>query len=431
MLRGERSVRLMLNAGLHSSGIVEPDMVTPVDRRKGLQARPVLLVAVAALAIYSPTMTNVPPAATDTPSPAPPACPAPSSPPLPAQPSDWTGYVEASREFLSAGGAVGALEGLLGSWDALPGDGGQVQAADATGNGVDEIVVALRDPTSSYVFPSGGFYIFGCQAGEYVTLHEETTDGLELRVIQVADTNLDGVADVSYTESTCGAHTCLVSLRILGWNGAAFSNLMGGPLEMPYPAYTVSAGRIDAVSGRIGSVGAEPQRDYFEIWEWNGSIFTVTQELWGEPVYRYHALLDGDRALLEGNYLSAAGAYEMVISDEALEPFDAYYSEAEECARLAAFARWRLLLTRLQMGDPASAQSEYELLQAEYLPGRPGYDVAVMADTFWTAYAAADSVPAGCSAIVAAASAGSSVLEFLNSYGYANPIWQAADLCPF
>jgi hypothetical protein len=380
---------------------------------------------------YVPARTSTPLPPTSTPSPTPPSCPSPGSPTLPARPGDWIDYAEAARGYLSAGGSVGALEPLLASWDALPAESGQAVAADLTGDTNPEIVLAIRDPTSGYVFPSSGLYIFRCQDGAYVSAYEETVDGLGLQVIQVADADTDGVADVSYTKSTCGAHTCMVTLGILGWNGAGFADLMGGTLEMPYPTYTVSPGRIDAASGRVGSVGAEPQRDYYEIWQWNGSVFTVTDKIWGAPVYRYHALLDGDRALLNGDNLSAIGAYEVVISDDALQPFEAYYSAAEERAWLTAFAHWRLLLTFLRMGDNASAQTEYNLLLTEYTPGSPGYEVAVMAETFWTAYGGSVSLSGGCAAVVAAAGGGDPVLAFFNSYGYANPAWEPADLCPF
>ncbi|TET53747.1 MAG: hypothetical protein E3J64_03060 [Anaerolineales bacterium] len=335
------------------------------------------------------------------------------------------------QQFLNDGG-VALLESLLYSWDALPANTGQAIATDVTGDGRYEVVVAMRDPTSSSVFPSGALHVYGCLAGGYVDLHSETTDGLALEVLQVSDADTDGLDDVAYTESACGAHTCMVSLRILGWDGSTFAHLMGGLLEMPYPTYTLSPGRIDAESGRIGSVGAEPQRDYSEVWEWSGSVFTVTQQVWGAPVYRYHALLDGERALLAGDYAAAITIYEQVIDDETLEAFPRHYTEAEEKAWLSAFARSRLAVARIVAGDQTGGQAEFILLQISHPPGSAGHEVASLTAIFAAEYAATDSVEDACDAVLADTTASTAVLDFFNSnYGYANPIWEPPDLCPF
>jgi len=263
-------------------------------------------------------------------------------------------------------------------------------------------------------------------------LYQEGYDvyGLTIRLFQVGDVNLDGQADVVYTLSSCGAHTCYETLEILGWDGTAFVSLMGSPLEMPYPTYTVTPGRIEAQSGGIGSVGAEPQRGYSEVWELDGGVFTRTEQIWEPPVYRYHALLDGDRALLSADYATARAAYERVVGDDTLQEWIA--DSAGERAQLAAFARWRLVLTYLLMGELDSAQLEYDRLQADYPAGAAGHDVAALAETFWTAYLADGHVADGCAQVVAAAEVDTLVQDFFNSsYGYANPWWELVDLCPF
>jgi hypothetical protein len=259
--------------------------------------------------------------------------------------------------------------------------------------------------------------------------------GPATRLLPVVDADGDGRQDVIYTLSTCGAHTCFESLEVLGWQETGFSSLMGGRLDMPYPTYTVTPGRIDAESGSIASVGAEPQRGYSEVWEWNGSVFTVTQQIWAPPVYRYHALLDGDYALFGEDYPVAVAAYERVIGDDALQEWGAVsgtVDPAVERAQLAAFARWRLVLAHLQAGDLESAQAAYEQLQAEYPTGAVGHDVAALAEVFWGTYVVDGSVVDGCLALVVAAKEDTSVHDFFNvNYGYANPRWEAVDICPF
>jgi hypothetical protein len=299
--------------------------------------------------------------------------------------------------------------------------------------------VALAHPDAQAIIRPGVLLIFGCSEGSYVSLYREGRADPEMfdpevHIVQVGDMNLDDLPDVVYVLRNCGAHTCFEQLNILGWNGAQLVSLMGGTLDLPYPTYTLGVGQIEAVSGGIGSVGAEPQRGYAEIWSWNGDVFTITKTIREPPVYRYHALLDGDRALRAGNYLTATETYERVIHDDILESFIGVIMQtdgADERAFLTAFARWRLLLTYLQMGDVRSAQAEIDRLRADYPPGVPGHEVAEMAGLFWEGHLQGEGIVQACAGIVAAAERYASVLEFFNNnYGYANPWWEPEDLCP-
>lgn len=352
----------------------------------------------------------------------------------PAGPSDCP---VAIQEYLNSGGDVSTLEGMLAEWGVLlPEAPGQVVAVDLTGDGGSEIVVALWY-VGDAVAPSGDLLIFGQQGASYVLLYQEGYDpsGPAIRLLPTIDANGDGLWDVVYTLGTCGAHTCFESLEILSWQKTDFSSLMDGRLDMPYPTYAVTPGRIDAESGSVASVGAEPQRGYSEVWEWNGSVFTVTQQIWAPPVYRYHALLDGDYALFDGDYPAAIVAYERVIGDDVLQEWGVVSGGVipeVERAQLAAFARWRLVLVHLQAGDLGNAQTAYEQLQAEYPAGAVGHDVAALAEVFWGTYAVGGNVVDGCLALIVAAKEDTSVHDFFNAnYGYANPRWEAVDICPF
>lgn len=363
-------------------------------------------------------------------------CPPPGSPTL-VQPAGLADYPPAILQYLSAGGDVTTLESTLAGWYALPQDAGAVISSDLTGDGVPEVIVALQGPSADPVLPTGDLLVLGCQDGAYALLYQHGYDpyGPTVRLLPPTDLDLDGRPDVAYTSGSCGAHTCFEMLEVLGWNGAGFVSLMGGSLDMPYPTYLLGAGRIEAQSGSIGSVGAEPQRGYAEIWEWNGSVLTITQRIWTPPVYRYHALLDGEVALLEGDYAAAAAAYTRVIDDETLQEWGAVsggVDPAEERARLTAFAYWRFVLLDLLAGDLAAMDAHYAYLQANYPAGTPGHDTAVLAETFRTAYDASGSLTAACAQVVAAAEAAPSLQQFFNvTYGYANPWWEPVDICPF
>jgi hypothetical protein len=343
-------------------------------------------------------------------------------------------YVPTIQRFLSTGGDMAALEHLLSSWGALPEWPDQVIAEDLTGDGIQEIVVALQY-AGDQAPPPGDLLVLS--ADGHALLFQEGYDphGASIRLLQVIDADQDAKADIAYTSITCGAHTCFESLNILAWSGARLSSLMGGRLDMPYPTYSVTPGRIHAQSGLIGSVGADPQRGYSEVWELQGSVFTVTQQIWQPPVYRYHALLDADRALFAGDHVAAVSGYERVIDDKALQEWGAVSGSADpatERAYLAAFARWRLALTYLQAGDLGSAQAQHNRLLVDFPGGSTGHDVAFLAEVFWAAYLPDADIVAGCNAMVEAAKAAPSVHGFFNeTYGYANPRWEAVDVCPF
>jgi hypothetical protein len=378
----------------------------------------------------SPEATTPPTAATTA---GVPATVAPLHTPDLPRPTDVADYVPTIQQFLNAGGDMAALEHLLSSWDALPGWPDQVVAKDLTGDGAQEIIVALQYAGDSAP-PPGDLLIL--DAGSHALLFQEGYDphGASIRLLQVIDADRDAKPDIAYTLTTCGAHTCFESLNILKWSGARFSSLMGGRLDMPYPTYSVTTGRIHAQSGLVGSVGAEPQRGYSEVWELQSGVFTVTQQIWQPPVYRYHALLDADRALLAGEYVAAVSGYERVLDDNALQEWGEVSGDvdpATERAYLAAFARWRLALTYLQAGDSGNAQAQHNRLLVDFPGGSVGHDVVSLAEVFWAAYLPSTDIVAGCNRMVAAAKAAPSVHGFFNeTYGYANPRWEAVDVCP-
>lgn len=384
------------------------------------------------------TETATPTAVSATPTPASARCPAPASPDFP-RPTDFEGYPDAIQAFLSAGGSLETLRSRLREWNALSEGQDQVVAADVNGDGTDEVIVSVIDPQGQLIAPPGALLVFACSEGTYTRLYREgggksETFDPSTRLVRVADLTQDGLPDVVYILRTCGAHTCYERLRVLGWDGSELVNLMGGTLDLPYPSYTVEPMRIEATSGGIGSVGAEPQRRHTEIWTWNGTVFTRTEMIYEPAVYRYHVLLDGDRALLSGDYAGATDAYRRVLNDDALKEWggeSGMMTAAEERAQLSAFARWRLVLTHLLAERSQEAQLAYDTLQQLY-PSGAGQDVAQMARVFWTTYQAGGTVSGGCSAVTADVDSYRSILEFYNrNYGYANPNWESKDLCPF
>ncbi|MGD8244712.1 MAG: hypothetical protein PVI63_05925, partial [Anaerolineae bacterium] len=170
-----------------------------------------------------PTATTVPRTPTVPPATAPPAsaaCPPPGSP-RPVQPASFSDYPDAIEQYLSAGGDLETLRSALGGWGVLPDAEDQAvsaaTAADLTGDGAEEVILALARPDAGTIIRPGLLLVFGCSEGRYVNVYREGRADVEmfdpaLELVRVGDANLDGLPDVAYVVRTCGAHTCFEQL---------------------------------------------------------------------------------------------------------------------------------------------------------------------------------------------------------------------------
>ena len=397
--------------GCASDGSSSP---TPVERESTLPSP------------LAPTpQPTLPPTATPDP------CPPIRESALPARPATFGNeYVLALQEYLNAGGDPATLAQVLQEWEALAPEGGLPLRQDLTGDGSPEIVVTCINPQAETFPPEGLLAVLICRNGAYETLYTYMPEPFSnIALIGGQDLTGDGKNELVFAEVTCGAHTCWDTLHVGSWNGSDFQEQISGEAALPYPTFTLTQDAILARSVGMGSVGAGPQRVYTETWAWNGSVITRTATELGPARYRYHVFRDGDAAFRAGHYAEAFDAYLRVINDETLEPWAGFYSAPEERLWFTALARWRLLLLGMQLGNTPDAEAHYQRLQADFTPETPGYPVAQLARRFWDAYARLGMMPGACEEALAAPEA-PVVLEFLNSFGYANPTYTAEELCP-
>ena len=415
-----------------------------------------IIIAVLALLFMGCTSVALGPAATATPDglllatqPVPSATPRPTPTAMPTSTPDPcpprqdvavpdcptgdfpTSHVAALRDYLAAGGEPSTLLELLNGWEALPPEGGSPRQADLTGDGATEIAVVFINPLSESFPPEGILAVYACRAGSVETLYTYTPgEYFYVYLLGTEDLTEDGVADLTFAEVTCGAHTCWHTVHVWSWTGSDFQERVGGDFSMPYPDFFLKGGKIAGRSQGMGSIGAGPQRVYTETWAWNGSVITHTATEVGPAAFRYHAFSDGDEAFFAEDYDTAFDAYLRVLNDESLAPWASYYDAPEERLWLTALARWRLLTMGLKLGNFPDAELQYDKLQADFTPGTPGAAVAQLAQHFWEEYLGTGNVAYGCLKAVNAPEV-PEVLDFLNSFGYANPPYAAEELCPF
>lgn len=364
------------------------------------------------------TATLPPPTETPSPSPTPDPCPPPSDVTPPARTGALADQGEALRAYLDAGGdparfPLNEEEGFL--------------QADLTGDGLGETVVVLKDLETPSIVPVGMLVVLTCRNGGVVTLYQyEPGEWFGLELIGAQDLTQDGAADLVFTEVTCGAHTCWSTPRVWSWHESGFENQMGAEFSYPYAEFDLHADRLVAVSGGIGSVGAGPQRPVTTTLAWTGTVITATQMSPAPPTYRYHAWLDAERALAAQGAEASLALYERTITDETLEAWGAAGEPAREHAWLQDLARWRLVMLHAKLGHEAERAAHAEALLGNE-PGSATYPVTVLAERFQREYERSGDVAGACAYAIGAET--QMVLDFLNSFGYANPTYEPGDLC--
>ncbi len=451
--------------GSISVSLLTPTQTLGVAGQVGTPIGPVATATAAAQTAVAQTAT----AAMPTPTipgifAAPEICPQPGTPSLPAQPPSFTRYAEVIVEYLSQGGASTVLEANLRSWEAITNYGGLVRAdRDFTGDGVPEVLVLALDPQNVDAQPQpGDLFIFGCQDGAYRLLYRAgyAPDRGAPLIVSADDLNGDYLNDMVYAIQNCDALICYTALGAVEWNVTLgnFENLLSKEWVEPNADVVVSDTDDDGLSeititrGLIADEAAGPQRLVTTILKWDGTLYTVAEVITSPAEYRIHVIVDGDQALLAGDYQAAADFYKEAAENDALlswkYPNEAYY--------LKAYARYRLMLAQVMAGKIAAAQAAYDRLIADYRPPTPtpnpdasgdqppppaptspfsgltpGIEFANMADLFWQDFALNRDVAHACDLVVGYARANALSYEVLNSFGFTNPHYMADDLCPF
>ncbi|MBN1873124.1 MAG: hypothetical protein JXA33_02765 [Anaerolineae bacterium] len=390
---------------------------------------PITPSLVVLLPTSAPTAT-VPPRVSPSPLPLP-LCPSQRPMETPARPAAFEEYASVLRQYLSAGGAPETLPSILLTWEVLPDEGLGWTQADLTGDDVAESVVAFVNPESDFYPPETQLVVYTCRPGTMDTMYVyQPGAGFGLNLIGAEDLTGDGPAEITFAEIACGAHTCWHTLHVWSWMNTDFTEHAVTNFSVPYPTFYLQAGQLLAVSGGIASVGAGPQRSVTTTLTWNGTIITPTATQVAPAVYRYHVFQDGETAFFAGDYGHAQLSYLKVLEDTGLEPWAEVYSTQEEWRWFDALAHWRLILINIQLQDNELAEQHYHQLEQDFPAGVPGNTVTSLADYFWETYSATYTLAEGCQSILNVPEI-QEILDFLNSFGYANPTYIPEDLCPF
>lgn len=349
--------------------------------------------------------------------------------------SDYESFPQVILDYLNAGASSEelAVTLIINGWGP---EEQPVWAEDLNGDGVREVVVTVYNPE---VPPEGAMLILNCVDGQHVVAHVVVSEAGSHapRLLHIQDINADMLREVVYSSTTCGAHTCYQDVQILAWDGGAYQpRLEGSTLDYPYPEVKLTDFNHDGIYSlevtgtAIASVGAGPQRDTINIWEYDpvdGMWKLGSQSVAASP-FRIHALHDAEAAIDRGEYEIARLLFQDVIESESLlewaHPEDEYNT-------LAAYAYYKQIVANLFLGNRPAALAVFEELEDQFgSTAQAGY--IQMAEAFLM-----DSeelgLEGGCTSAREYASSNQAlVLTPLGSatFGYANPDFEPADVCP-
>ncbi|MFQ5942324.1 MAG: tol-pal system YbgF family protein [Anaerolineales bacterium] len=354
-------------------------------------------------------------------------------------------YGESLLQYLNAGGPIEQLaehaaeEHLLGDVGVASG----FTAHDLNGDGIPEIAISLVDQFEGR--RPGRVYVAMCGDGRY-DLAYTSADNVQYdtaKIETVFDITGDGLDDLIILLSSCGAHTCFDWLEVVVWEDYKFEDRMGTTyFDLPstgiefFGPITDGSYEIYMTGNGVASIGAGPYHRRAVTWRWDpfNRRFYAMDFRYLPSRWRIHFVHDGDQSFALGNYELALEYYNRVIHDGALQDWpSSEWNPAYEDSRpgeLAAYARFRRILTRLKMGDPESAAVHYQDLIDNHPPGEYGEAFARMGEVFWTEFLASGDFNRACEVAQPFAPLSVSVDFPPLEYGYSNPTYTAAGMCP-
>jgi LysM repeat protein len=346
-------------------------------------------------------------------------------------PEPFAAYPAALDELAAAGESMENILELLRTCEVLSEE--NLRSGDWNGDGSDDWVVVLQNPLSDAATPETELLVFMSE-GDGLALSYQARPAGQVSLLATDDINLDGQPDLAWVDTTCGASTCFDAVAVRSWDGAAWVDWTESTIVMAYGEIQLEEARDTAQGreivlqgGEYGSVGAGPQRARTEVW---GSIEGAPYELLDKVYERsnclYFKVLDAGEALARHEEIGLVQAREMyneAVTNRNLVKCGTRSGELDE---LRSFSLFRLALVYAYEGDAVLAAESVAQLQTAFSDS-PFVGVA---ESWLAAYQPAGDIAAACAAVTAYAAENSAAVEALSDYGYANPAFTAADLCP-
>jgi hypothetical protein len=206
------------------------------------------------------------------------------------------------------------------------------------------------------------------------------------------------------------------------------------PITMAYSEIEISDSTEEGQGAEVllrggvyGSAGAGPQRARTEIWgSVAGQPYSLLEEVDDDSDCLYFAVLDANEAFLDLPNTDLTDL-ERLYTKAATDPnLTTCWNRPDEDAELRSFSLFRLGLVAAYQGFPEISGDLFASISAIYTNS-----VYAEAGEVWTeTFASTQSIPQACAAVNAWAADNPVAYEYLADYGYANPTFGPADVCP-
>ena len=366
------------------------------------------------------------------------ACPELREVAPPNTPQTHAESLQAIVSFLSNGGNLDSLEFTLQNRWRFFGEektNGYVRTVDLTEEGIPEILVGYTNPEGQ-----GVFLMLGCVDRQYTIRMQEVADVPDPpQILWTNDINLDLRPDLLVADTACDTDGyCEYVTRILNWDILlqSFVNLTNDviasdtiPILNDFDSDDVA--EIIVQLETRGSAETGPLRTGTLIYDWDGSLYRLSQAQLDPPRFWIHVLHEADTEFARQNVSTAINLYESSLANRNLRY---WFNDGPDTMR--SYTLYRLLMTYAYANN-RRALAVLELLQETYPQttedGAP-LDLPVYAEmsyAFWQALEETQNLNSGCLAVQAVMESRPEALNLLNRYGSRNPTYISTDLCPF
>ncbi len=342
----------------------------------------------------------------------------------------------AIADYLQAGGTLTGLQrALRNEWNAIPTSGYWREEVDLTGEGTPELVIGYTAPPKV-----GALLVLGCYEGVYqirYTLLDETSPDPPT-LIWLGDMNNAPPAELVVARPLCVvAESCDYETFVLAWDSARgrFINLLDSALVTLKPPQVRDIDGDDVAEIVVelkerGTAATGPLRTGVNIYDWNGSQYTLSIVQLDPPRYLVQVVHEGDKLFSQLEMERAVAAYTLALSGE----LDLRYWFNDEPNTLVPYTLYRTMLALAYLGDVRFGDVLLEIQQRFPIADTPAEDIptfALMAYRFAAALQAVQDLHAACVETLKVLEERPNALTLLNRYGRRSPTYAPLDLCPF
>jgi hypothetical protein len=371
---------------------------------------------------------------------------------VPERPATLGGYAPVIADYLSTVAADAgpcALAALYEAWR-MP----QVTAetacrsANTDDDPEDEVILVLTEEAAE---PSGALVtrftiavfdsVDGAYSVAFVLDPPRDTAPVEAGtplspLVDAGDLNNDGGGEFAFRTTACGANTCTDTVFIKKGGASGYADIApaeGISLSTAEIRFedTDSDGSRELVmkGGTAGSAGAGPQRPVTQVWAWDGFAYVMRSSTPEPPEFLYHAVKDADALFDAGQYAPAEAAYLAAIGNPDLQ---IWMPDTAERAELEAYSLLRAAIATIAEG---STEAERAAARATGYLDRAATNQDLLhgslAATFRAGYQAKLEINVGCAAVRDQLNARAAEYAFFWDFGFANPPFTPASVCPF